>query len=83
MLYVVNRTYRDDCAKNFINYEESLAGYRKSKSLVDTKKKRMTAGTLANMQAPVNALCFDTTKLDFFNENVLLDDNGIQPVDTD
>jgi hypothetical protein len=35
------------------------------------------------MQAPVNALCFDTTKLDFFNENVLLDDNGIQPVDTD
>jgi hypothetical protein len=49
----------------------------------DTKKKRMTAGTLANMQAPVNALCFDTTKLDFFNENVLLDDNGIQPVDTD
>jgi hypothetical protein len=28
-------------------------------------------------------LCFDTTKLDFFNENVLLDDNGIQPVDTD
>jgi len=83
MLYVVNRTYRDDCAKNFINYEESLAGYRKSKALVDTKKKRMTAGTLANMQAPVNALCFDTTKLDFFNENVLLDDNGIQPVDTD
>ena len=83
MLYVVNRTYRDDCAKNFINYEESLAAYRKSKALVDTKKKRMTAGTLANMQAPVNALCFDTTKLDFFNENVLLDDNGIQPVDTD
>jgi hypothetical protein len=36
----------------------------------------MTAGTVANTQAPVNALCFDTTKLDFFKESVLLDTNG-------
>ena len=32
----------------------------------------MTAGTVANTQAPVNALCFDTTRLEFFNEKVLL-----------
>jgi len=43
---------------------------------LDIKKKRMTAGTVANTQAPVNALCFDTTKLDFFKESVLLDTNG-------
>jgi hypothetical protein len=39
---------------------------------VGTKKKRMAAGTVANTQAPVTALCFDTTKLDFFNDAVLL-----------
>ena len=73
LLYVVVKSYRDDCAKNFMNFEESLAQYRKNGGLVGTKKKRMTAGTVANTQAPVNALCFDTTKLDFFNENILLD----------
>ena len=72
LLYVVVKSYRDDCAKNFMNFEESLAQYRKNNSLLGTKKKRMTAGTVANTQAPVNALCFDTTKLDFFNETVLL-----------
>jgi hypothetical protein len=72
LLYVVVKSYRDDCSKNFMNFEESLAQYRKNSSLLGTKKKRMTAGTVANTQAPVNALCFDTTKLDFFNETVLL-----------
>jgi len=82
-LYIVNRTYREDCAKNFMNYEESLAPYRKSKSLLGVKKKRMTAGTLANTQAPVNALCFDSTKLDFFNETVLLNAEDSKSTDTD
>jgi hypothetical protein len=72
MLFVVVKSYRDDCAKNFTNFEESLMPYRKSKALVEIKKKRMTAGTVANTQAPVNALCFDTTRLEFFNEKVLL-----------
>jgi hypothetical protein len=72
MLYVVVKSFRDDCAKNFANFEESLGSYRRSKALLGTKKKRMTAGTVANTQAPVNALCFDTSKLDFFNETVLL-----------
>lgn len=73
MLYIVGRTFREDCAKVMANFEEVMAPYRKSKALVDIKKKRMTAGTVANTQAPVNALCFDTTKLDFFKESVLLD----------
>jgi len=75
MLYVVTRSYREDCGKNFTSYEDSLTPYRKSGALVGQKKKRMTAGTSANTQAPVNALCFDTTKLEFFNENVLLSED--------
>ena len=72
MLYVVLKTYRQDCAKDFVNFEESLYPYRKSKALVGIKKKRMTAGTVANTQAAVNALCFDTTKLEFFTDVVLM-----------
>jgi hypothetical protein len=82
MLYIVNRSYREDCGKNFTSYEDSIAPYRKSGALVGQKKKRMTAGTSANTQAPVNALCFDTTKLEFFNENVLLSEDT-EPTTTD
>ena len=78
MLYVVVKTYRDECAKTMINYDESLLPYRKSKALVEIKKKRMTAGTAANTQAAVNALCFDTTKLDFFDDKVLLKDEDTE-----
>lgn len=84
MLYVVARTFREDCAKIMANFEEVITPHRKSKALVDIKKKRMTAGTVANTQAPVNALWFDTTKLDFFNETVLLDadaSNGVANTD--
>ena len=73
MLYIVVRSYRDDCAKTMTNFEETMIPYRKSGALIGIKKKRMTTGTAANTQAPVNALCFDTTKLEFFNETVLLD----------
>ena len=79
LLYVVAKSYRDDCAKNFMNFEESLFTYRKTKALVIIKKKRMTAGTVANTQAAVMALWFDTTKLEFFNENVLLNANNSEP----
>jgi hypothetical protein len=75
IIYVVVKSFRDDCARNQANFEESLTSYRKSGALLGTKKKRMTAGTVANTQAAVNALWFDTTKLDFFNENVLLNAN--------
>ena len=58
-------------------YAEQALGLRKD--LVETKKKRMTAGTVANTQAPVNALCFDTTRLEFFNEKVLLSEDTESP----
>lgn len=76
MLYVVARTFREDCAKVMANFEEVITPYRKCNALTDIKKKRMTAGTVANTQAPVNALWFDTTKLEFFKETVLLDTDG-------
>ena len=71
MLYVVLKTYRQACAKDFTNFEESLITYRKSGALTGIKKKRMASGTVANTQAAVNALCFDTSKLEFFSEAVL------------
>lgn len=83
LLYIVVKSYRDDCAKNFTNFEESLIPYRKSGALLGTKKKRMTAGTVANTQAPVTAICFDTTKLDFFNETVLLNANDSESTPMD
>jgi hypothetical protein len=82
MLYVVARSYRDDCAKTMTNFEETMIPYRKNGALTGIKKKRMTTGTVANTQAAVNALCFDTTKLEFFSEGVLLDaSSGIAPAD--
>jgi hypothetical protein len=57
--------------------------YRKSGALVGIKKKRMTAGTVANTQAAVNALCFDTSKLEFFTEAVLLNNADSQHTSAD
>ena len=82
-LYIVVKSYREDCAKNFTNFEESLVPYRKSQALLGVKKKRMTAGTVANTQAAVTALCFDTTKLESFNEDVLLNANNLEPATAD
>jgi hypothetical protein len=79
VIYIVVKSFRDDCVRNQANFEESLIPYRKSGALLGTKKKRMTAGTVANTQAAVNALWFDTTKLEFFNENVLLNADNSEP----
>lgn len=83
MLYIVVRTFREECAKVMANFEETIAPYKKNQALIGMKKKRMTAGTVANTQAPVNALCFDTTKLEFFNETILVsnEDNGVPATD--
>jgi hypothetical protein len=83
IIYVVVKSFRDDCSKNQSNFEESLLPYRKSGALLGTKKKRMTAGTVANTQAAVNALWFDATKLEFFNENILLNANDTESADSD
>jgi energy-coupling factor transporter ATP-binding protein EcfA2 len=79
MLYVSGIAYRDECAKNSMNVEESLAPYRENKSLIIheggdiTRRKRIFSGTTANNNAQVSCLWFDTTKLGFFKEDLLLD----------
>lgn len=83
IIYVVVKSFRDDCSKNQANFEESMLPYRKSGALLGMKKKRMTAGTIANTQAAVNAIWFDSTKLEFFNENVLLNANDTEPTSPD
>ena len=57
-----------------MNFEESMISYRKTGALVGIKKKRMASGTVSNTQAAVNAIWFDTSKLDFFDDIVLLHD---------
>ena len=83
MLYVVAKSFRDECNKGQLNYEEATQMYVKSGALTGTKKKRMAAGTVANTQAGVTALCFDTTKLDFFREERLLNAKDSESDDSD
>jgi len=72
LLFVVNKEWRDDCAKSFIGYEDTLNPYRKSKAFTGLKKKRMLAGTAMGASDGVMALTFDTSKLDFFAEDAIV-----------
>jgi len=72
LLFVVNKEWRDDCAKAFMGYEDTLNPYRKSKAFVGLKKKRMLAGTAMGASDGVMALTFDTSKLDFFAEDAIV-----------
>jgi len=73
MLFVCNSTWREDCGKAYVGYDDSLLQYKKNGSFVELKKKkRMLAGTVAGASAGVSALVFDTTKLDYFAEDALL-----------
>ena len=72
MLFVVNKEWRDDCAKTFMGYEDTLNPYRKSKAYIGLKKKRMLAGTAMGASDGVMALTFDTSKLDFFAEDAIV-----------
>ena len=72
LLFVVNKEWRDDCAKSFMGYEDTLNHYRKSKAFTGLKKKRMLAGTAMGASDGVMALTFDTSKLDFFAEDAIV-----------
>lgn len=71
LLYIVAKSYRDDCAKVMVNFEESLAPYKAMGAYKGLVKKRMAANTTATSHAGVSALCFDAAKLDFFDDTVL------------
>ena len=65
--------------------------YKKNKSLIVhagkevSRSKRMFAGTTASSNAGSMCLWFDTSKLEFFNEDILLKVNNedLQPADPD
>jgi hypothetical protein len=89
MLYVSASAYRLECNRMSMNFEETLKPYIKAKALVVhpgnevIKVKRMFVGTAASNTAGVRCLWFDTTKLDFFNEEFLMgEDEDIQPTNT-
>jgi hypothetical protein len=91
MLYVSSAAYRAECNKRVMNFEETLKPYVKCKALIVhpggeyTKRKKIFAGTPAAGNASTSCLWFDTTKLDFFNEDVLINavpDEDLQPSNT-
>lgn len=76
MLFIVNKDWRDDCGKAYLGYEDTLNPYRKNKSFIGLKKKRMLSGTAMGASDGVMALTFDTSKLDFFAEDALINANS-------
>lgn len=85
MLYVSVAAYRNECNRLNMNFDETLKPYIKTKALImhpggtPIKIKRMFVGTAASNTAGVRCLWFDTTKLGFFNEEFLLnEDEDIQ-----
>ena len=78
MLYVAVSAYRAECNRTNMNFDETLKPYIKSKALIVHSNgkpiwpKRMFVGTAASNTTAVRCLWFDTTKLDFFNEEFLI-----------
>lgn len=79
LLFVVAKEYRAECNKMKLNFDESLSLHKKSGAYVGTKRKRMTAGTVMGAEVNVPALVFDSTKLDFFREDKILNAPDIEP----
>jgi hypothetical protein len=83
MLFIVNADWRADCAKAFVGYDDTLNPYRKSGAFLGIKKKRMLKGTVAAGSAGVPALCFDTSKLEHFAEDFLVNAENTGDSSTD
>ena len=83
LLFVSVRPYREDCSKYSMSYDGSLEPYQKVGAFLGMKRKRMFAGTITNTAQNVHALVFDASKLDFFNEDVLLNAPDSIPSDFD
>lgn len=79
ILYVSVHAYKQECSKSQMNFEESLAPYKKNKALIIhekgdiSKRKRLFVGSSSDIAAQTTCLWFDTTKLGFFKEEALFD----------
>lgn len=83
MLFVAVRPYREECSKYSMSFDGSLEPYQKAGAYVGMKKKRMFAGTITNTAQNIHALVFDAAKLDFFDEEILLNAPPAEPLDLD
>lgn len=83
MLFVAVRPYREECAKYSMAFDGSLEPYQKAGAFLGQKKKRMFAGTVTNTAQNVHALVFDAAKLDFFDEDILINAPASEPLDLD
>jgi hypothetical protein len=72
LLFVLVRSYREECNKGQLNFEESLEMYKKSNSFLGTRRKRLAANSKVDTGVNAPALVFDTTKLPSFREEILL-----------
>lgn len=90
ILYVSSDAYRQEINKSSMNFDETLKPYIESKALIVhpggkiTNRKRMLSGTSADTKTQTTCLWFDTTKLEFFNEKLILtsDDEDTEPAST-
>ena len=69
LLFISTRFFREYCNKLHMNFEAVLEPYKKNKSFIDQRRKRMFAGTSADVALNVMCLCFDTNRLESFVEN--------------
>jgi hypothetical protein len=72
-IYIDVRDWRAAVSKDYIDFDGSLQPYKKNGSLMGIKRKRMLKGTIASDASAVNALEFDSSKLNVFSEEVILD----------
>jgi hypothetical protein len=72
ILYISSKEYRTECNKWKVNFDESLDQYKKLGAFMGMKRKRMSSGTNFDADVNIHALWFDTSKLDFFNEESIV-----------
>jgi hypothetical protein len=68
LIFIVAKSYRDDCAKTQTNVDETLVEYKKSGVFMGIKSKRMLTGTAASASAGVSTYVFDAAKLDYLDD---------------
>ena len=70
-LFIVQKKFKEWCAKNQVSYHDTINALRNTGVAVDSVKKRMAKGTLM-AAPPVNALLIDDTMSHVFDAEAIL-----------
>lgn len=70
-LFIVQKKFKEWCAKNQISYHDTISNLRNTGVSVDSVKKRMAKGTLM-AAPPVNSLLIDDTMCNVFDAEAVL-----------